>query len=223
MNVGTELKTKFREPISGLTHLAGVGLAIVGLVVMIRAAIDHGGIWHMLSFIIFGVSMILLYLSSTLYHLLPATKKGVLWLKKIDHMMIYILIAGTYTPICFIALRGPWGWSLFGVVWGLAIIGIVFKVYWIHAPRWISTLIYLFMGWMCVVAAYPMSQALPTGALVWLAIGGLSYTVGAVVYALKKPDPYPNVFGFHEIWHLFVMGGTFSHFWAVYKYIGSLP
>jgi len=133
--------------------------------------------------------------------------------------MIFILIAGTYTPVCLIPLRGGWGWSLFGIVWGFAIAGVFIKLYWMNAPRWLYTGIYLVMGWMVIVAIYPLIKVLPTGALAWLAAGGLFYTVGAVIYAIKRPNLVPGVFGFHEIWHLFVMAGSFSHWWVMMNFI----
>ncbi len=120
-----------------------------------------------------------------------------------------MMIAGTYTPFCLVPLRGYWGWSIFGVVWGIAILGIFFKLFYIYAPRWLSTSLYVLMGWISVIAIYPIIKNIPAGGVFWLAGGGISYTVGAVVYATKKPDPWPNVFGFHEIWHLFVLGGSF--------------
>lgn len=208
-----------REPVSGLTHLAGVILSAAGLVALVRAALRAGGVWQMVSFAVFGISMILLYSASSLYHLLPLSARGTLVLRRLDHMMIYVLIAGSYTPFCLIALRGVWGWSLFGGVWGLAAAGIVLKAVWMHAPRWLSTTFYLGMGWLVVVAVVPLVRSVPAGGLVWLAAGGLFYTVGAVFYATKWPRLAPGVFGFHEVWHLFVMAGSFSHFWAVYRFL----
>lgn len=208
-----------REPISGITSLTSAGLAIAALVMMIIAGVKYGNAWHVVSASVFGVSMILLYTASALYHLLPLSENGVRMLKRLDHMMIFVLIAGTYTPFCLVPLRGAWGWSLFGVAWGLAFLGIILKAYFIHAPRWISTLIYLGMGWMSMIFIYPIITKVPTGAVVWLVIGGLLYTIGAIIYAKKWPDPFPKVFGFHEIWHLFIMTASACHFWAVFKYI----
>jgi hemolysin III len=133
--------------------------------------------------------------------------------------MIFVLIAGTYTPICLVPLRGAWGWSLFGIVWGMALVGLVLKLFWIQAPRWLSTSIYLLMGWICVIAIYPIVQTVPTGGVIWLAMGGLFYSIGAIIYGIKWPDPFPRVFGFHAIWHLFVLGGSFCHFWMIYSYV----
>ncbi|MEX1277023.1 MAG: hemolysin III family protein [Bacteroidota bacterium] len=210
---------KLRDPVSGLTHAAGLFLSIAGLVLLVTyAALDEKP-WHIVSFSIFGMSLILLYAASSLYHLLPVGEQAVPILRKIDHIMIYVLIAGTYTPVCLVALRGPWGWSLFGTVWGLALGGILLKFFWMNAPRWFSTAIYLGMGWLVVIALAPLIEAMPAGGVIWLSIGGMFYTVGAVIYAVKKPNIVPGVFGFHELWHLFVMAGSFSHFWVMLRYI----
>ena len=209
----------FRDPVSGLTHMIAALLAVLATVLLILRSVDPAMPWHIVTFSIFGGGMILLYTASTLYHWLPVSEAGVRILRRVDHSMIFFYIAATYTPICLIPLRGPWGWSLFGVIWGLALAGIVMKIFWMHAPRWLSTAIYLAMGWMVLVGAYPLVMNLSTGALAWLAGGGLVYSVGAVVYALKWPDPWPNRFGFHEIFHVFVIGGSFCHFVVMYWFI----
>ena len=136
--------------------------------------------------------------------------------------MIFIYIAATYTPICIIALKGTLGWGLLTAVWLVALAGIIIKIFWMTAPRWLSTAIYLLMGWLAVIVVFPLVNALHLGALIWLTIGGSFYTIGAVIYALKKPDPYPGILGFHEIFHLFVLLGTFSHFWMIYRYVAIL-
>jgi hemolysin III len=210
---------KLREPVSGLTHFTGFLFSIVALVLLVTYAAMQGTPWHIIAFAIFGTSLILLYGASSMYHLLPLSPKGIALLQRIDHIMIFILIAGTYTPVCLVPLRGAWGWSLFGVIWGMAITGIFQLLFWIHAPRWLSTLIYLIMGWMVIIAFYPLVQSIPIGGIIWFALGGLCYTGGAIIYALKKPNPFPGVFGFHEIWHMFVMAGSFCHFWAMLRYI----
>ncbi|HLD73735.1 MAG TPA: hemolysin III family protein [Bdellovibrionota bacterium] len=209
----------FREPVSGFTSFLSGGLAIAGLVLLVIAGVQYGNTWHVVSFSVFGASLILLYFSSALYHLLPLKEKGVIFLQRVDHMMIFVLIAGTYTPFCLVPLRGTFGWSLFGIIWALCVVGICKKIFWLHAPRWISVGMYLGMGWLSVLFIYPLTKMLPAGAIVWLGLGGLMYTVGAVFYAIKWPNPFPKVFGFHEIWHLFIMAGSFSHFWTVYKYL----
>jgi len=210
---------KLRDPVSGLTHFIGAILAVVGLVLLIYKSVDPVKPWHLVTFSVFGAGLILLYTSSTLYHWVPFSEKGIQRMRRLDHMMIFILIAATYTPICLIPMRGPWGWSLFGSIWGLAILGIFLKFFWLQAPRWFSTMIYILMGWLVVVGVWPLIQALKLGGFMWVLIGGLFYTVGAIIYALKKPDPWPNIFGFHEIFHIFVMLGSFSHFWVMYRYV----
>lgn len=208
-----------KDPVSGLSHLAGAFLSMAALTVLVVMASLYATPWHIVSFSIYGASMILLYLASSAYHIFPLKEKGTRWLKKLDHMMIFLMIAGTYTPFCLIPLRGGWGWSIFGVVWGIALLGIFFKLYFIHAPRWLSTVLYVIMGWISVIAIYPIVVHIPEGGVIWLAAGGISYTVGAVVYATKKPNPWPGVFGFHEIWHFFVLGGSFCHFMVMISYL----
>jgi hemolysin III len=174
-------------------------------------------------FSIFGASLILLYAASAFYHLLPLSEKGNRTLRRIDHMMIYVLIAGSYTPFCLVALRGPWGWGLLVPVWAAALGGMIMTFFWLSAPRWLYTFLYAAMGWGVVLATGPLLKALPSGGFTWLLIGGLFYTVGAVVYGTKWPRLKPGVFGFHELWHLFVMAGSLSHFWAVLRYVAALP
>lgn len=208
-----------RDPMSGLTHCIGALLAVFGTILLILRSVSPVLPWHVVSFSVFGGAMILLYTASTLYHWLPLSEKGTRVLRRVDHSMIFFYIAATYTPICLIPLRGGWGWSLFGVVWGLAVAGIVLKIFWINAPRWLSTGLFLGMGWMVLVGVYPLVLNLSRGALLWLTAGGLLYSIGAVIYALKRPDPWPGFFGFHEIFHIFVMAGSFCHFMVMYRYI----
>ncbi len=208
---------KLKEPFSGLSHLAGAFLSIAALSVLVTLASLQATAWHVVSFSIYGTSMILLYTASALYHLLPLSERGSQVLRILDHVMIFMLIAGTYTPICLVPLRGGWGWSIFGVVWGLAVAGVFISLFWIHAPRWVTTGIYLLMGWVCIVAIYPIVTSLTPEGIFWLVAGGLFYSVGAVVYALKKPNPWPPHFGFHEIWHLFVLAGSFCHFMVMLR------
>lgn len=210
---------KLKDPVSGLTHLAGALASVAALVVLVVLAVRDGTAWHVVAFAIFGASLILLYTASSLYHLLPLSERGSRVLRRLDHIMIFLLIAGTYTPICLIPLRGEWGWSLLVSVWTLALAGIFLKLFWLQAPRWLSTGIYLFMGWLIVVATWPLIQTIPPGGMIWMAIGGLSYTIGAVIYGLKRPNPIPGVLGFHEIFHLFVIAGSFAHFWMMLRYI----
>ncbi len=212
---------RLRDPMSGLTHFIGALLAVAGLVALIIKASIPLKPWHLTSYCVFGMGMILLYTASTLYHWLPLSREGTARLRKLDHMMIFVLIAATYTPICLVPLRGAWGWGIFGTVWAVAIMGIVFKLFWIHAPRWLTSLIYIGMGWIAVVGIVPLVRTLQVGALFWLFAGGVLYTIGGIIYALKRPDPIPHIFGFHEVFHIFVMLGTAAHFWTVYRYVSA--
>lgn len=217
-------KTKkiLREPVNGLTHLAGGLLAVAGLVVLLVGAAGAGRPDQLVAFGIFGLSLICLYAASALYHLLPLSPAGVARLRRLDHMSIFALIAGTYTPFCLLVLEGGWRWGLLGLIWGLALGGVLLKLVWMDAPRWLSVLIYLGMGWIAVIAGPALFRALPAGGIAWVLAGGLVYSAGALVYGLKRPNPVPGVFGFHEVWHLFVLAGSACHFWAVLEYVAPL-
>jgi hemolysin III len=210
---------RFREPVNAVTHMAGSLASIAGLTLMVVIAAIRADAWHVVSFAIFGTTLVFMYTASFLYHGLWLSEKKLMIFRRIDHIMIFVVIAGSYTPLCLVPLRGPWGWSLFGTIWGIAVVGIFLKLFWMNLPRWFSTLIYLGMGWLCVVAIYPLVQILEWMPLMWLALGGLFYSMGALVYSLKKPDPLPKVFGFHEIWHICVMLGSACHFWLVFGYL----
>jgi len=209
----------FRDPISGLTHFIGIILSVIGTIVLLTRNEEPLTIYHTTSFFIFGISMTLLYTISTLYHWLPLSEKNLMIVRKIDHIMIFVFIAASYTPVCLITLRGSWGWAILGIVWGLTFAGFFLKLFWIQAPRFLYTSIYLLMGWIIIVAILPLSKVMPSQGFFWLALGGVFYSTGAVIYAIKKPNPLPNVFGFHEIFHLFIMAGSFSIFWMIYKYV----
>lgn len=209
------LRRYFRDPFSGLVHLLGALLGVVGLIYLIHLAMTVGTRTHLIGFVIFGVTLILLYLSSAAYHLPHVNDKYEKLLRQIDHSMIFVFIAGTYTPFCLVPLKGVLGYSLLTIVWAIAIGGVFVKVFWIHAPRWLSTGLYLLMGWLVVLAIVPLSKALSHESLVWLIAGGLTYTVGAIVYLLKKPDPFPPDFGYHEIWHLCVLAASLFQFMSV--------
>lgn len=201
---------KIKDPISGITHLVGAAASIVGLVFLIIWAVKYGeGPLDVVSFTIFGAGLILLYTASSIYHLCNVSEKASTVLRKLDHIMIYILIAATYTPMTLGPLRGGWGWSIFGVVWGLAILGLFLTIFWIKAPRWLTTGIYLSMGWIVIIAVYPMFTTFASlnyaHTLLWLLAGGIFYTVGAVIYGLKWPHFKNKYFGFHELFHLFIM------------------
>jgi hemolysin III len=219
---GPKTKKRPRDPISGLTHLAGALLASVGLIVLLARAASEGRVDQLVAFCIFSFSLIALYTASTLYHLLPLSPAGIARLRRVDHMSIFMLIAGTYTPFCLLALDGGWRAGLLGLIWGLALCGILLKLLWMEAPRWLSVALYLGMGWAALVAAPALFRAVPTGGMAWVLAGGLAYSVGALVYGLRRPNPMPGVFGFHELWHLFVMAGSACHFWAVLRYLAPL-
>jgi len=207
---------------SGLTHIIGAILSVIGLILLISKAVDPFDPWKVVSFSVFGTGLFLLYTASTLYHWIPISGRTESILKRIDHMMIYVLIASTYTPICLIPLRGPWGWSLFGVIWGLAVFGMLWKLFQFNFPRWFSTVYYVFMGWISVIAAWPLILHLQTGALIWLLAGGLFYSGGVIFYSLDREQSPRKGFGYHEIWHLFVLAGSASHFWVMYRYITQI-
>lgn len=198
-----------REPVNALTHWAGVLAALVTLAPLLWWASRHGlALWP---FMVFVVSMALLYAASASYHSFRLTEHGLLWLRKLDHAGIFLLIAGSYTPVAYYGLHGVWRDAVLYGIWGMALAGILLKLLTLRLPRWVSTLLYLGMGWLAVVFLPQLARNLPTAALVWLAFGGLLYSVGAVIYATKRWNPRPGVFGFHEIWHLFVLGGTGAH------------
>jgi len=208
---------KLREPVNGLTHLFTAIAAVGGLIALL--IIGWGNPGKAVSLTVYGVSVILLFAASATYHLVKARPKVIEILRKFDHSAIYLLIAGTYTPICFNMFTGFWKWGLLTIVWSLALIGIVVKILIIKAPRWLSAGVYLLMGWLCVIAIKEMLTVLPVGALIWLAVGGIIYTLGAVVYITKIFDFIPGKFGFHEVWHIFVILGALAHFIAVLVYI----
>src|ERR671913_203487 len=215
-------KGRLREPVNGLTHLAAGLLAFIGLVVLMATAASAGRTDQLVAFGVFGVSLISLYTASTLYHLLPLSPVGVARLRRLDHMMIFVLIAGTYTPFCLLALEGAWRVGLLSMIWGLAVCGILLKLFWMGAPRWLSVALYLGMGWVGVIAAPALFLAVPTGGIVWVLGGGLLFTAGALIYWLKRPNLVPGLFEFHELWHLFVVAGSACHFWAVLHYVAPL-
>lgn len=216
---------RIKDPVSGITHLIGAALSLAGLVLLIvfAALYSNEKAWDIVSFTIFGVALLLLYLFSTLYHMLNLKEKGTRVFRKFDHIMIYILIAASYTPVCLVSLRGPWGWSLFGVIWGLAVLGTILSAIWIKAPRSITTTIYIIMGWVVIIAIYPLIQVFKEAnnlkSLIWLVAGGIFYTIGGIIYALKIPKTKWKGFGFHEIFHIFVMLGSACHYWFVIRYV----
>lgn len=210
---------KQNEPLSSLTHLIGAGLSVAGLVLMIVFAAMHGTAMHVVGAVIFGVSLIFLYTTSTLYHFFPQETKVKTVFQRLDHAMIYFLIAGSYTPITLLMPQRTWGWSIFGVVWAIAAAGIVMKSMGKKMSGWLSVVMYITMGWLIIIAIRPLAEWLSAGALTWLFIGGVMYTAGCIFYALDKYVPRTRWFGMHEIFHVFVIAGSFSHFWMMIKYI----
>ena len=196
------------ELASSVTHGIGLGLSIAGFAVLLFLAIVRGGVWQIVSCAVYGVTLVCVYACSTLYHGLPSRRvKHVL--RIFDHSAIFLLIAGTYTPFLLVNLRGGWGWSLLGTVWGLAVAGIVLKVWFVDGHPILSTGVYILMGWLALVAVKPLFHAVPAIGLIWLLAGGVMYTVGVAFYAWKR-IPYN-----HVIWHLFVMAGSTCHYFAV--------
>lgn len=214
-----------KDPGSAITHFIGMLMAIFSATpLLIKAATNPDSI-HIISLGIFIVSMILLYTASTLYHTFNISEKINKKLKKFDHMMISVLIAGTYTPICLVVLGGKIGLTLFIIVWSMAIGGIIMKAFWVTCPRWVSSVLYIAMGWTCVLAFSPIINALPTKAFHLLLAGGIIYTIGGIIYALKLPlfNAKCKHFGSHEIFHLFVMGGSICHFILMYEFVANFP
>jgi hemolysin III len=208
----TKTYTFGEELANSITHGIGTTLSIAGLVVLVVLAVLHGDVWHIVSFSIYGSTLILLYLASTLYHSFKNEKVKHI-LKIVDHASIYILIAGTYTPFMLVSIRGPWGWSIFGLIWGLALTGIIFKAFFIGKFKKVSVFVYVLMGWLCVIALKEMLTNIPTGGLLWLLAGGIFYSSGVIFYLMHK-IPYH-----HAIWHIFVLAGSICHYFSILFYV----
>ena len=210
-----------KDPGSAITHFIGMLMAIFAAVpLLIKAAREPDHI-YLISLSIYALSLILLYAASTTYHTFDLSERANTILKKIDHMMIFVLIAGSYTPICLITLKGRTGTILLALVWGIAIVGIILKSFWVFCPKWVSSVLYIGMGWTCVLAFTQILNTLSPAAFGWLLAGGIIYTIGGVIYALKLPifnNRHKN-FGSHEIFHLFVMGGSMCHFIVMYAFV----
>ena len=200
------------ERFNSISHLLGAIFALIGLTVLVVFASQQGDPWKIVSFSIYGTTLFLLYTVSTLYHSWTGPAKSIL--QKLDHEAIYLLIAGTYTPFTLLTLRGSWGWSLFGVVWGLAIAGIILDSLHRKGQRTLQLVIYVLMGWIIIIAIYPLTQNLPSGGLFWLTAGGLFYTGGIGFYVFDKKLRHG-----HGIWHLFVLAGSISHYLAIVLYL----
>lgn len=212
MSIKAKNYEKKEEILNVISHGIGFLLSIAALVLLVVFASIKGTVWHIVSYSIYGSSLVILYLASTLFHWSKKPSRR-LKLNVFDHASIYLLIAGTYTPLLLVTLRGPWGWSLFGVVWGMAIVGIVLKLFFTGRYNRISTLAYVIMGWVVIIALKPLINNLSTGGLIWLTMGGIIYSLGAIFYLLNK-IPYN-----HAIFHLFVLGGSMAHFVTIFFYV----
>lgn len=215
--VAHDLQVDPTERFSFASHLVGAVAAVAGLVLL---ALRAQGPLAVTSAVLYGASLVLLLGSSALHHAWhPASQAGRNALRRLDHIAIFGLIAGTYTPVALVGLGGGWGWSVFGVVWGLFALGAVKKALWLHAPRWVSVALYIAMGWTALVAIVPLVRRFPAEALLWMLAGGLFYTGGAVIYGTRRPDLFPRWLGFHGLWHVFVLAGAFAHWWFVFAYV----
>ena len=201
------------ERFNSWSHLAGVALALIGLALLVRTALDSDDIWRIVSFSLYGVTLVLLYLCSTLYHSVRNAKAKAL-MRKLDHSAIFFLIAGSYTPYCLVTLRGPWGWSLLGVSWGLAFFGVFYELVLGRRWEWLSVALYLIMGWLVLVAIWPLIQALSTPGMIWLALGGVVYSAGVYWYVNDEKIRHG-----HGIWHLFVLGGSICQFIGIVRFV----
>ena len=208
--------TSAEELANVVTHGIGAALSVAALVVLVVLAGTRGDVWRVVSLSIYGSTLTLLYLCSTLYHATrnPRVKR---FFRLMDHLSIYVLIAGTYTPITLVLMRGGWGWTLFGLIWGMALGGILAKIFLFGRLRWVSVVFYLAMGWLIIIAVRPMLQMLPSGLVAWIAAGGLFYTLGVVFYSLKRMRYH------HAIWHLFVLAGSLCHFVGMLRYVAVVP
>lgn len=215
------MQITIREPGSAITHFIAMMMAVFATVpLLVKAGIQSG--WeNFLAMAIFMGSMILLYGASATYHSVDLTGRSLRVFRKLDHMMIFVLIAGSYTPVCLIVLGGKLGYTLLALVWGIAAVGMLVKACWITCPKWFSSVIYIAMGWVCVLVFGPLLKTLSAPAFLWLLSGGIIYTVGGVIYALKLPlfNAKHKFFGSHEVFHLFVMGGSICHFIFMYLYV----
>ena len=215
------MQITIREPGSAITHFIAMMMAVFAAVPLLVKAGVHSGQENFLAMAIFMGSMILLYGASATYHSVDLTGKSLRVFRKLDHMMIFVLIAGSYTPVCLIVLGGKLGYTLLALVWGIAAVGMIVKACWITCPKWFSSVIYIAMGWLCVLAMVPLVQTLPTADFIWVVACCVIYTIGGVIYALKLPifNAKHKFFGSHEVFHLFVMGGSVCHFIFMYLYV----
>lgn len=217
------MNAKFREPFSGFSHVFGAIVSLLGLVLLLVAQFysNNFNAITIISAIVFGLSLICLYTASSVYHLTIAKDSIIKVLRKVDHAMIFILIAGTYTPVCAILLNAPLKYIMLGIIWTIAIAGIIFKLAWINCPSWLSSGIYIGMGWLAIFIIKPLSAVIPTSGLLLLILGGILYTIGGVIYCLEKKG-ITRKFGAHEIFHIFVILGSLVHYIFIFKYVFKL-
>ena len=222
MNMG---KLKIKDPGSAITHFIAMIMAVFAAVPLLHRALEKPDHIHVIALGIFIVTMILLYAASTTYHTVNSTPRINKILKKLDHCMISVMIAGSYTPVCLIVLHNRTGYLLLSVVWLVALFGILLKLCWINCPKWVSSILYIVMGWSCLLAFPQIIHALPMAAFAWLLAGGLIYTAGGIIYSLKvrRFNEKHRMFGTHEIFHLFVMGGSICHFIVMFQYVSAMP
>ena len=211
------------ERFNTASHLAAAIFALLGTVVLIVMSSVEGKPWHIVSFAVYGASLVTLFIASTLHHGIVGTPRVEELLRSLDYHAIFLLIAGTFTPMCLVVLRGPLGWSVFGVSWAVAVAGIALKAFSSRVPKWVFLTMYATMGWLGAAVAWPLTSFVDWSGLALLALGGLLYTGGAVVFALERPNPIPGRFGFHEIWHVFVVLGAAAHYFLMLHHVLPLP
>ena len=216
---GMTMKIQIREPINSISHLVGCILSAIGFLYLLSQTIPTGNQVKIISSIIFSIGLIGLYSASTIYHWSTLPLKALATLRKIDHIMIYFLIASTYTPICLITLKGRIGYTLLTIVWTLAVTGIILKVFWNNAPRLLYTSFYIVLGWSAIFVVYPLATRLVISGFLLIVLGGISYTIGGIIYALKPARLKIWKFGYHEIFHIFILAGSILHYITIYKYI----
>lgn len=215
------MNTDKKELTSAFTHLGGAVFGIIGTILLINISISSDNSVMLAAFLIFGISMVLMYSTSTTYHLIDKSKeKAKLVMRKLDHIMIFVFVAGSYTPICLLILNNSVGNKLLALVWSITLIGVIIKLCWITAPNWVSSVLYISMGWVAVWFFSPLINLMPKRGMYWLVAGGLFYTVGGVIYALKRPNLNKKYFGFHELFHIFILVGSLCHYVMMYFYVG---
>ena len=210
--------TALREPANAITHLVGIVLSLGALGALVAIGLGSGDPRALLALIVYGIAQLASYTASTLYHAVRISPAGMERLLRLDCVLVFVFIAGTYTPVCLIGLQHGWRWGLLGLVWGIALGGLVLKLLWLHGPVWMSTALYVAMGWVALAALPAITRALPAASVAWFVAGGIVYTIGALIFLIDRPWPRPGVFEAHAIWHLCVVGGSFCCFLATIGY-----